>query len=571
MKRLNVHAFILLAMLAAAACAAPAPTAGGPAATGLQPSPSRKLVAIARAEPAQLASKSLAQLGIATATVTRVFNAGLALMDDRDNVRPYLVEALPHANSESWRIAPDGRMETIYKLRPGLTWHDGKPLTSADFAFAARVYGNRDYGVAVTAPVNQFEEVLAPDLSTLVIRWLRTYPNAARMTAVEFQPLPAHLLEEPFRQLSSEAFMAHPFWTTEYVGAGPYRLERWEEGAAIETVAFAGHVLGQPTIERMRIIFVPDPNTAVANLFSGAAQVTFDEGIRFQQGVVVRREWGARGAGSVLILPGLWRFVQIQLHPERMNPRALADVRVRRALASTLDRDAVNDGIFEGEAPPAFGPVPPNVDYYAEIERTVVKYPYDPRQAQQLMSEAGFTRGGDSAYTRTGEGPLSMELRVSAGSQNEAEQAIMASVWRSNGFGITEFAQSTALSQDPESRVQYPALRGSNTTPGEEALAVLGTAGTPRPENRWFGTNRGSWSNAEYDRLVEAFHTTVDRSQRVQQILQMLRILSEDVPSISLNFTPYAVAIAAGLNGPVPVGPENQVNWNIHEWTYTGP
>jgi peptide/nickel transport system substrate-binding protein len=569
--RPTIIALVLsLALTGCAGPSAPAPPQAASQAAAPAQRASRTLVAIARVEPASLTSKSLTQLGIASATTTRLFNAGLMLMDERDNVQPYLVERLPEINTDSWRILPDGRMETTYRLRPNLTWHDGHALTAEDFVFAARVYGNRELGVANTAPVNQFEELLAPDARTLVIRWLRTYPNAARMTAIEFQPLPAHLLEEPFRQLTAEAFLALPFWTTDYVSAGPYRMDRWDGGSGIDLQAFAGHSLGQPKIDRMRIIFVPDPNTAVANLFSGAAHLTLDEGIRFQQGVVVRREWAARGAGSVLVMPGLWRFVQIQLHPERVNPRALTDVRVRRALAYTLDRDGLNEAIFEGEAPPAYGIIPPNVDYYPELERSVVKYAYDPRQSEQLMTEAGFAKGSDGIYARPPDGSLSMELRVSAGSQNEAESAIMAAAWRTNGFGITEFAQSTALSQAPESRVQYPALRGSNTTPGEEALAGLGTAGTPRPENRWFGTNRGAWSNAEFDRVLDQFHTTVDRTQRVQQIIQMVRIMSEDLPAIPINFTPYVIAFSSSVQGPRTVGPENQVTWNVHEWTMSG-
>ncbi len=552
------------------ACATPsAPAPQPPEQQGAAPTAprvSRTLVAIARVAPAQLAAKSLAQTGVAVITTNRVFNAGLALMSDHGQVLPYLADTLPDANTDSWRIDADGRMETTYRLKPGLTWHDGTRLTAEDFAFAFRVYSSREFGVAAAPPINQIEDVLAPDPQTVLIRWQRTYPNAARLFADQFQALPMHILDEPFRSLQPDAFLAHPFWSAEYVGLGPYRVERYDPGSAIDAVAFPGHALGAPKIDRLRVQFIPDANTAVANLMSGAGHVTFDEGIRLQQGVVLRREWAARNAGTVLVLPGLWRFVQVQLHPERVNPRALLDVRVRRALAYTLDREAVNLGVYEGEAPPSLGVIPPTVDYYAEIERSVIRYDYDPRRGEQLMTEAGYGKASDGTYTRSGEGPLTMELRVSAGSQNEAEQAIMASVWRSNGFGMTEVATSTALEQSPESRAMYPALRGSNTTPGEDTLTVLGTVGTPRPENRWFGTNRGSWSNEEYDRLVDAFNTTVDRAQRIQQIVRMVRIMSEDLPAIPLNFTPYAVAVVAPLRGVTPVSPDNQITWNIHQW-----
>jgi ABC-type transport system substrate-binding protein len=70
----------------------------------------------------------------------------LVLNDDRESPTPYLAEALPTANTDTWRILPDGRMETIYRLRPSLTWHDGAPLTAADFVFAWRVYATPELG-----------------------------------------------------------------------------------------------------------------------------------------------------------------------------------------------------------------------------------------------------------------------------------------------------------------------------------------------------------------------------------------------------------------------------------------
>ena len=61
----------------------------------------------------------------------RALNAGLAINDERELPHPYLAEALPELNSDTWRVFPDGRMETAYRLRPNLTWHDGRPLTAA--------------------------------------------------------------------------------------------------------------------------------------------------------------------------------------------------------------------------------------------------------------------------------------------------------------------------------------------------------------------------------------------------------------------------------------------------------
>src|SRR5205085_9349271 len=100
--------------------------------------PTRALVVADSHEPVDLAPKILA-LGGAIRT-KRLFNAAVALLDDTGNARPYLAEKLPELHTDSWRVFPDGRMETTYQVRDHLTWQDGHTLDSEDFAFAYRVY-----------------------------------------------------------------------------------------------------------------------------------------------------------------------------------------------------------------------------------------------------------------------------------------------------------------------------------------------------------------------------------------------------------------------------------------------
>lgn len=131
--------------------------------------------------------------------MVRVFNAELDTVDAHDRPMPYLAEALPQLNSESWRVFPDGRMETTWKLKPNLTWHDRVPLVAEDFVFALQVYSNPVFGISGSKVVGQMEEVLAPDPRTVVIRWKSAYPEAGALKR-DFQPLPRHILQKSFRQ-----------------------------------------------------------------------------------------------------------------------------------------------------------------------------------------------------------------------------------------------------------------------------------------------------------------------------------------------------------------------------------
>jgi ABC-type oligopeptide transport system substrate-binding subunit len=105
---------------------------------------------------------------------------------------------------------------------------------------------------------------------------------------------------------------------------------------------------------------------------------------------------------------------------------------------------------------------------------------------------------------------------------------------------------------------------------GETDLRDFRTASITTAENRWSGRNRGAWSNPEYDRVWEAFNTTLDRSERVRQIVELERMLSEQVPFIPHYFTPQVMPHIASLKGPVArevpeAGPES---WNIWQWEW---
>lgn len=570
----------ILLVLVLAACAptatseVPGSAPANPAAPPGRSEPGKTLVMAIRVEPASVAAKALESGGVTLTTTRRLFNATLTLFDDQGLPTPYLAQSLPQLDSPTWRVSPDGRMETTYALKAGLTWHDGAPFTAGDFAFAWQVYATPELGVAGSPPINQIEEVVAPDSHTVLIRWRRTYPEAGRLTD-GLPPLPRHILEPSFQagpQAGAfEGFTNHPYWTREFVGLGPYRLDRWEPGSAIEAAAFDGHVLGRPRIERVRIVFIGDPNTALANILAGDVHFSADDSIRFQQGLTLKREWGPRNAGSLVVKPDLWRGTYVQLRPEQVNPRALADVRVRRALAHAIDKQLLNEGLFEGEGLMAEVPlIPPTVSYFATVNQVAVKHPYDPRRGEQLLGEAGLVRGADGIYANPLDGRLEFELKTNGSTQNEAEMSILANDFRRAGFDVHEAVLPAAQAQDGLVRNSFPGLYTFSTPLGEDGLAAHNINGIPRLENRWIGSNRGGWVSQEFDRLSQAFTTTLAPSERHERVAEMIRIFTDELPAISLHFNPIPMAHVAALRGPRVVAPEAAVAWNVHQWEF-GP
>jgi peptide/nickel transport system substrate-binding protein len=561
---------LITTLLVLAGCA---PGTSGSQSSATEPSQgerqSRSLAMGVRYEPASLASKPLRESGSGVSSTTRLFNAELDLEDGRARTRPYLAEALPSLNTDSWRVLPDGRMETTYRLKPSAAWQDGTALSAQDFAFAYRVFTASALGVPAGPPIDQMEDVSAPDARTVVIRWRQLYPEAGALTN-NFQALPRHILAGPFERLDPDAFLSHPYWTTEYVGMGPYRVNRWEAGALIEGLAFEGHVLGRPKIDRVTVRFFADENVAFTNLLAGEVQYATGRSLRFEHGSGLKREWEPGQKGTVLFTPDTSRFIAVQFRPEVVAQRPLGDVRVRRAIVTAVDRQALNDGIFEGDHQMSdtfytrysrYERVQDVDRALADAERAITHYPYDVRKAEQLMGEAGFPKDRDGVFASAAAERVALDLWTHTSPQYEKEQAILADTWQRTGFEIRPTILSAAALRDNQLRSSFPSLYIASSS----RLETFAPASIPTAANRWTGSNRGGWVSPEYDRLWQGFNATLDPSERINQMVGMLKLLSDEVPAFVLYYNPSIAAHLAVLRGPDSASLNADV-WNIHEW-----
>lgn len=541
------------------------PTLGSAAESGA-------LVLVARGEPDTLASIELVRSsGPRFMSIPRLFNAGLVLLDGQELPRPYLAQQVPQLQSDSWRVLGDGRMETTYVLRPNLTWHDGSSLGAEDFVFGWQVYQAADRTQLTPSAISEMEEVTALDQRTVKIRWRGLFPRAGSLEAKDFLPLPHQRLQAAFHSQGSAALARAPFWSRAYVGLGPYRLTAWEPGSYLTASAFEAHAYGRPKVAQIKVLFTSDFDAVLGSLLSGEAQVTIDDALRFTQATALKREWSVRGGGTVLSIPNQWRHVEVQHRADYASPRTILDLRVRRALALSLDKDALNAGLFDGEAILSDSFVPPTVDYYRTVDAATVKYAFDPRRAGRLMNEAGYTRGPDGVFAHPIEGRFSGELRVNATQRGEAEVGLLAEAWHREGFDLRENTLPPAQTRMGEIRSTFPTLYSVGTSLGTDALSSFLSTRVAGPANRWVGTNRGGWSSREYDGLFDAFSTTLDRTERATDVAEMARLVTHSVAAISLYFNPAITAYATSLQGPHTVSPATDPMWNIYQWEYSGP
>lgn len=504
-----------------------------------------------------------------TDAVLVTFNAGLSRADDSGTVRPALAE-LPELNTDTWKILPDGKMETTYRLRPNLTWQDRHPFEAADFAFAKRVYANPTVAVRNAQQMNLMESVTAVDARTLVIRWNSLYGGAASMQMLEFVALPRHILEQPLANLEqdasqAEAFANLPFWKAEYVSLGPFRLERWEPGTLMEGSAFDGYVLGRPKVDRI-IIRIMDDNTVMTNLLAG----TLDLGeTNFEQHRVLERDWVPAGKGILKQSIDNPRPLWVQQKPEYVGDPALLDLRVRRALAHSINRQAINDGVFDGEGAMTETIVPPTAAIFPEVDKAIMHYPFDPSRSQQLMNEVGYAKDGDGFFVDAAGKRFVLDFERDTDSEQERIQLILVDTWQKAGFQVHPYP--LPVGAPLEHRATFPGIQGT----GGASEASWTTATLATAANRWAGSNKGGWTSPEYDRLYNAFNSSLDQAERTRHFIQMQVLFTQNLPMFLNYFSIKTWAIGGHLTNwkpeVKPVGSLTQAtlrNWNINEWEW---
>lgn len=530
----------------------------------------RTLTMAVRYETVALAPKAVTGQGV-NATL-RVFNAGLFYIEGEGLTHPYLADSLPRLNSDTWRVSPDGKMEVTYRLREGLSWHDGQPLTADDFVFAHRAYTATGLGLFTPRPQSFIEGVETRDARTFMIRWSRPYADAANLRPSDFEPLPRHVLGEPLSRFEGDpaaeqdAFRNLPYWTQEYVAAGPFKLERWEPGSELEGVAFDGHALGRPKIDRVIVRLMSDENSVLSNLLSENVDLATDLTLRYEHGKVLESSWETSKQGVVLFSRATFNYTMPQFRPEFQKTPALFDVRVRRALAHAIDRPSVNEGLFDGKGFMVETNIPDNARYYPQLERSIARYEYDPGRTEQLMAEAGFAKDPSRLFSSAAGERFRPDFWSIQSPLYERQQAIMAETWSRAGIDTNSRVMGAAQLRDFETAVTFSGLSARLLGGGEQSLSMFTSAQVSSPANRWLGSNRNGWNSPEFDQMFDLYSATLDRTERERQVIDMMRLTSEQIPIFPLYFNIDVLGHLARLRGPALGDIDRLFLWNIHEW-----
>jgi peptide/nickel transport system substrate-binding protein len=546
--------------------AAPASNGGSagasPAGSPIAPSQQKKTLTIAygRAVP------HIGPLEGGVNEFREIAQAGLLTLDPVSNqVSPRLAEKVPSTDDGTLVFMPDGRLITRYTLKPGIVWHDGTPLSAEDFVLGYQVQADPKFPQRSSRTAGLVQSIEAPDDRTLVITWSAPNRLALRAFTNTFWAMPRHIIGPLFKPGDMDAVVNSSYWTKDFVGLGAYKVQNWVEGSQVEFAANDQYVLGRPKIDAIVWRLITDSNSALASILAGDLDVTLGSLLDFDSALVARGRWEAPGQGTVMMTPANWRWISLAV----TNP-FLADVPVRRAMLTAIDREAMSRDLFEGQQPVADIWVSPRRPQFPAISAAITKYPYDPARAQQLLADAGWRPGADGVLLNSRGERFEIDGRVAGRNEELKVQQVTTDYWRRLGIVTSINNISPELDASPEYRNQWTgAFWASINLVLEDLRNSLHSSQAPRPENRFSGSNRGRWSNPRADALLDEMSVSVDDTIWSRDLVDLAALWSNELPTLPLYYINEVVTYGRGISGIGPrseTGSDNAVTWNVHEW-----
>ncbi|MBM2810713.1 MAG: hypothetical protein HW416_1472 [Chloroflexi bacterium] len=564
----------LAALLAVAtlgsACAPSAPAGGGAAVGAEQPQaqaprgPKNLAIGILR-EPQGL--NEIINFGLTTSGNKQpllIAHNYLAVRSADQTWIPQLAAELISIERGTWRVNPDGTMDTTWKIRPNVKWHDGTPFTADDLLFSLTVYKDPDIPNNIGNILRAMESAQVVDPQTFAIHWSRIFVTAN--TAQGLIPMPRHLMEQQYRTDKTNV-PNNPILGNQFVGLGPYKLVSWESGVSMNLTRFDDYFLGRPPLDTVTVKFVPDQNVMIASVLAESIDVLLPLGVDLDAVTDIKRRWEGTGNQAFVADTGALRYIMIQHRPDYGRPaNGLTNRAVRQAFSHATERATVSEVSQGGFAPAADSWFSPNSALYAEVRASIPQYPYDLARARQLLSQAGWNQATDGELTNAANGDrFEIEIRSSSGVGADRMLNTIADGWKAVGAQVNLNIVPAALSSDPEYRVTFPGAQVTGNIFDMFFTDVLYSKNIAGPENRWGGPNRSAYSNAAADTFSEKLAVTIDPAERIALHKGMVAQVMGDAALVPLFFEQGAVLALKGITG-IRGSAENMNTWNMFEW-----
>jgi len=457
-----------------------------------------------------------------------------------------------------------------FKLKPGLLWSDGKPLTAHDSAFGHYLACHPDtptskWGCERTASYE------ATDDLTTVWTGLPGFMDATYY--INFNtPYPEHILKDiaPADILKSD-------YSRKPIGWGAFVLTEWVAGDHITVEKNPNYFRakeGLPKVDKIIFKFIPDTNQLLAQLLAGEVDIATQDGMATDQTPFLLQAEKQGIIKPIFQTGTTWEHVDFNVQPFDDRYAFFADMRVRQAIAYGTDRQSMVDKVLYGRVPIQHSYLPEEHPMFPP-EGKITKYTYDPEKAKALLKEAGWTDTDNDGYVDKGGQIFEVSLMTTAG--NAMRQQI-SQIFQQNmktiGIKVNlEYPPSTVFFADgPDGPLfgrrfdlgLFAWLTGVEP-PGELYMC----SEIPSPETSWGGQNETGYCNPKYDEWVNKALGTLIKTEQEEAWAEAQAIFSQELPVLPLFARMKLGAHRPNVTGVIIDPTSNSEMFNIENFDIT--
>ncbi len=413
----------------------------------------------------------------------------LPTRDEHFNVQPGL--------AERWEILDP--LTYVFHLHGGVTFHDGRPLTSRDVKWTLDSLLQGKIRSTKTSTYRFVDRIETPDELTIVVH-----------------------LKEPFAallwKLSEGAMGIVPYGSLEEItrqpiGTGPFKFVSAETDKEVILQRNDTYWGKAPHLARVRFAVVPDATTQALELRKGSADLTINSPMPPDAVVTLQRD------PSLIVQYG--PGTRLACLAFNLRDPVLKDVRVRQAIAYALDRRPMIEYLWRGQVQPAHSILPRQSWAYND---DVPQYDYNPGKARQLLDAAGYPAVNGVRFH--------IAMKTSTDENTRLMVAVLQQQLRDVGIAldIRTFEFATFFADVTSGAFQLYSLRwiGGNEDPDIFDAAFHARNFPPA------GRNRSFYSNPQVDSLIDQASRETNQNVRKRLYAEVQEILAQDLPSINL-------------------------------------
>jgi peptide/nickel transport system substrate-binding protein len=502
---------------------------------------------------------------------SRLFYEPLAAWDNDGNLQPKLAAVIP--TKENGGIAADGKSVT-WKLKQGVTWHDGKPFTADDAVFNWQ-YAKDPATASVTIGSYQDVVVEKVDQHTIVVKFAKPTPFwADAFVGNRGMQIPKHLFEDYIGAKSRDAPT-----NLKPVGTGPYLFKDFKPGDLVTGVINPNyHQANKPHFDSIEMKGGGDAVSAARAVLQ-TGEFDFAWNMQVEDEILSRLEKG--GKGRVQVTPGgniehiqfnttdPWTEVDGERSSIKTKHPTLSDPAVRKAIALIVDNKSIEQHIY-GRTGPATRDFLNNPARFRSKDNPVE---FNVDKANDLLEKAGWKKGADGIRAKDGK-KLKFVYQTSINQPRQKTQAIVKQAAQKAGIDMelksvtaSVFFSSDVANPDTYTKF-YCDLQMYTTTMSQPDPQVFMNQFTSwevaTKDNKWQGRNITRWRNEEYDKIFRASESELDPVKRTAMYIKMNDMVVQDLAVMGVVQRPGVAALATKLNANIS-GWDNNTS-DLSDW-----